>query len=71
MPLVHCKKCVFYNATRDSFDCRAGDEFPGACQRHPPNCFSSYMDSDEGDNWASGYPHVEPDDGCGDGEEKT
>jgi hypothetical protein len=70
MPLIRCKKCVFYDEKRASFDCRAGDELRGACRRHPPNCFSAYMD-DDGDSWASGYPHVEPDDGCGDGEEKS
>ena len=73
MPLTTCKKCVFYNAKREAFDSYDGKTF-GACMRHPPSCFAALASqpatNDEAQAWGSGYPFVEPNDGCGDGEER-
>jgi len=69
MSLTTCKKCVFYKPKRDPFDWQLGETTKGACCRHPPSCFA-VVAGDSGDFWSSGYPHVEPDDGCGDGDDQ-
>ncbi len=69
MPLTICKQCVFYAPKRAAFDSYNDPSIKGACRRHPPSCYAAAVNESH-DEWVSGYPHVEPDDGCGDGEEK-